>query len=166
MMARMMAGAGHRDHWIPWVFVAFFGVVLAANGAMIWIAFATWTGLETEGAYQKGLDFNRALAAARAQGALGWQVDLDLSSADGRLARLELTLADRHHSLIEDAKVTATFVRPTQAGHDLGLEVPHIHAGVYRAEAALPLAGVWDLHLAAQSGGDTYRLRRRIYLEP
>ena len=30
-----------RDGWIPWAFVAFFGVVLAANGAMIWIAFTT-----------------------------------------------------------------------------------------------------------------------------
>ncbi len=58
------------------------------------------------------------------------------------------------------------FIRPTEAGHDVALEVPHIHAGVYRAEAALPLAGVWDLRLVAQSGGDTYRVNRRVYLEP
>lgn len=165
-MAGAMAGDGNRDRWIPWAFVAFFGVVLAANGAMIWIAFATWTGLETESAYHKGLAYNRTLAMARAQEAFGWRVVLDLSVTGPRLARLELTLADRHNSLIEDAEVTAAFVRPTHAGHDLELTVPHIHAGVYRAEAALPFAGVWELHLAAQSGGDTYRLRRRVYLEP
>ena len=155
-----------RDGWIPWAFVAFFGVVLAANGAMIWIAFATWTGLETEGAYQKGLAYNRSLAAARAQDALGWRVDLDLAATGGRLAVLELTLADRYGDLIEDGRVTTKFVRPTQAGHDLELTVPHTHAGVYVAQAALPFAGLWELHLTIQSGGDTYLMRRRIYLKP
>ena len=52
--------------------------MLLANGAMIWLAFATWTGLETEGAYQKGLAYNRTLEEAEAQAALGWQVDLEL----------------------------------------------------------------------------------------
>jgi nitrogen fixation protein FixH len=165
-MARAMIGEGGRDRWIPWAFVAFFVVVLAANGAMIWIAFATWTGLETESAYQKGLAYNRTLGAARAQEALGWRVELDLVAAAGRVAGLELTLADRYGSLIEDARVTARFVRPTHAGHDLELAVPHVHAGVYRAEAALPFAGVWELYVLAESGHDDFRLRRRVYLEP
>jgi len=164
-MARALIRQAGRDRWIPWAFVAFFGVVLAANAAMIWIAFATWTGLETEGAYQKGLAYNRTLAAARAQDALGWRINLDVSAV-GRLAEFELTLADRYGSLIEDAKIRAAFVRPTHAGHDVVLEVPHVHAGVYRAEAALPFAGVWELHLVAESGSDAYRLRRRVYLEP
>jgi nitrogen fixation protein FixH len=155
-----------RDGWIPWAFVAFFGVVLAANGAMIWIAFATWTGLETEGAYQKGLAYNRTLAATRAQEALGWRVGLDLAATAGRLAVLELTLADRYGDLIEDAEVMAAFVRPTQAGHDVQFPVPHTHAGVYVAEATLPFAGLWELHLTIQSGGDTYLMRRRINLRP
>jgi nitrogen fixation protein FixH len=162
---RSLAMATDRSRWIPYGFVAFFGVVLLANALMIWIAFATWTGLETDDAYQKGLAYNRTLAAARAQDALGWRVNLDVSAA-GRLAELELTLADRYGSLIEDAKIRAAFVRPTHAGHDVVLGVPHVHAGVYRAEAALPFAGVWELHLVAESGSDAYRLRRRVYLEP
>jgi nitrogen fixation protein FixH len=165
-MRPALIGQAGRDGWIPWAFVAFFGVVLAANGVLIWIAFATWTGLETEGAYQKGLAYNRSLAAARAQDALGWRVDLKLAASGGRLAVLKLTLADRYGDLIEDAKVTAVFMRPTHAGHDVALEVPHTHAGVYRAEAALPFAGVWNLRLVAQSGGDAYRVHRRVYLEP
>jgi len=166
MMGRAITGPAGRDRWIPWAFVAFFGVVLAANGAMIWIAFATWTGLETEGAYQKGLAYNRTLAAAKAQEELGWRVDLSVAATGGRLADLELTLADRHGNLMEDAKVTAAFVRPTHAGHDLELVLPHIHAGVYDAEAALPFPGVWELHLTVDSGDETYRMRRRIFLKP
>ena len=165
-MARTMSGPASGDRWIPWVFVAFFGVVFAVNAAMIWVAFATWPGLETQSAYQKGLAYNRTLAAAKAQEALGWRVDLDLAPAGGRLARLKLTLADRYGDLIEDARVTAAFVRPTYGGHDVELVVPHDHGGVYHAEAALPLAGLWELQLTAESRGDTYRLRRRVYLEP
>jgi len=161
-----MIGPASRDRWIPWAFVAFFGVVLAVNAVMIWVAFVTWPGLETTSAYQKGLAYNRTLAAAKAQQALGWRVDLDLATADGRQARLKLTLADRYGDLIEDARVTAAFVRPTDAGHDVELVLPHDHGGVYDAEAALPLAGVWELPLVAESRGDTYRLRRRVYLEP
>ena len=36
-----------RSRWIPWAFVAFFGVVLAANAVLIVIAITTWPGLET-----------------------------------------------------------------------------------------------------------------------
>jgi nitrogen fixation protein FixH len=165
-MARTMTGPAGRDRWIPWAFVAFFGVVLAANGAMIWIAFATWTGLETEGAYQKGLAYNRTLAAAKAQEELGWRVDLSVAPTGGRLAEIELKLADRNNNVMQDARVTAAFVRPTHAGHDLELVVPHIHAGIYGADAALPFSGVWELHLTVESGDDTYRLRQRIYLRP
>lgn len=163
---RAKAEQANRSDWIPWAFVAFFGVVLAANAAMIWLAFATWSGLETENAYQKGLAYNRALAAARDQDALGWRVDLDVALEGEGQARLELILADRHGDLIEDAQVTAAFVRPTHTGHDLELTVPHVHAGVYGADAALPLAGVWELNLTARSGGDTYRISRRVYLKP
>ena len=155
-----------RSGWIPWAFVAFFGVVLATNAVMLWLAFTTWTGIETENAYQKGLAYNRALAAAKAQDALGWWVELDIAAEGERTARLELMLADRHGDLIEDAQVSAAFVRPTHEGHDLELAVPHFHAGLYRAEAALPLAGVWELNLLAQSGGDTYRISRRVHLKP
>jgi nitrogen fixation protein FixH len=165
-MAQAMTSHAGRDRWIPRAFVAFFGVVLAANGAMIWIAFATWTGLETEGAYQKGLAYNRTLAAAKAQEELGWRVALNVAAIGGVAAELELKLVDRHGNVMEDARVTAAFVRPTHAGYDLELVVSHIHAGVYGAEAALPFAGVWELHLTVESGDDTYRMRRRIYLRP
>ena len=66
-MAPALAMATDRSRWIPYAFLGFFAVVLLANGAMIWLAFATWTGLETEGAYQKGLAYNRTLAETEAQ---------------------------------------------------------------------------------------------------
>jgi nitrogen fixation protein FixH len=47
----MTMPAARRSRWIPWAFVAFFGVVLAANAIMIVIAITTWPGLQTQQAY-------------------------------------------------------------------------------------------------------------------
>jgi nitrogen fixation protein FixH len=165
-MARARAMATDRSRWIPYAFVAFFGVVLLVNGAMIWLAFASWTGLQTEGAYQTGLAYNRVLEQARAQAALGWQVDLEFAQAAERAVAVRLALADRHGNLIEDASVIATFVRPVQEGHDRVAAIPHRYGGRYEGQLELPLAGQWDVQLTIASAGEVWRESRRIYLRP
>ena len=165
-MAGGVAERGASDRWIPWAFVAFFAVVLVVNGIMIWFAFASWTGLEAPSAYRRGIEYNRTLEAARAQAALGWRVELGVSREGPRLAEIELRLEDRHGDLIEDAAVSALLVRPTSAGHDLAVDLPHDHAGRYRAEVALPLDGQWDVRVTAQARGEVYRLSERVHLRP
>jgi nitrogen fixation protein FixH len=163
---RSLAMATDRSRWIPYGFVAFFGVVLLANAAMIWIAFATWTGLETDNAYQKGLAYNRTLEQAAAQAALGWEVDHELAQKGERTLALELALEGRHGDLIEDALVSAAFVRPTHEGHDRVVTIPHRYGGEYAAEVELPLAGQWELHLTIAAAGEVWRETRRVYLRP
>jgi nitrogen fixation protein FixH len=165
-MAQAFAMRLIGSRWIPYAFVAFFGVVLLANGAMIWIAFATWTGLETESAYQKGLAYNRVLDQARAQASRGWQVDLEFAQADERAVAVKLALADRHGDLIEDASVSTTFFRPTHEGHDQVAAIPHRYGGEYEARVELPLAGQWDVQLSIERAGEVWRETRRVYLRP
>lgn len=155
-----------RSRWIPWAFVAFFGVVFLANGIMIALAFWSWTGLEVDSAYRHGLEYNRVLEAERAQAALGWEVDLDVAQIAGRRARLELDLANGHGSFITGAAVRAAFVRPTHDGHDVSVVVPRHAGGTYRTEVELPLAGQWDLRVRIDAGGKTYRLKERVELLP
>ena len=165
-MAQALPTAPGRSRWIPYAFVAFFGVVLLANGAMIWLAFATWTGLETEGAYQKGLAYNRVLLDAQAQASLGWDVDLEFVQQAERTLAIQLALADRHGDLIEEASVSAAFVRPTHEGHDQVVTIPHRYGGAYQAEVALPLSGQWDVQLTIEAAGELWRTTRRIYVRP
>ena len=155
-----------RGQWIPWAFVAFFGVMLVANGTLIWFAFTSWTGLDTGKAYQRGLAYNRTLEAARQQAALGWKVDFAVEQAGARQALIEVTLEDAHGDLLEHADVHAAVVRPTHAGYDFAQSLPHEHAGRYRATLDLPLPGQWELRIVAAEGGDTYRLTRRIHIRP
>jgi nitrogen fixation protein FixH len=165
-MAQALAIKRNRSRWIPYAFVAFFGVVLLANGAMIWIAFATWTGLETESAYQKGLAYNRVLDQAEAQAALGWRVDLAFAQADARALAVKLALADRHGNLIENARISTTFFRPTHEGHDRIAAIAHRYGGEYEARVELPLAGQWEVHLSIERASEVWRETRRVYLRP
>lgn len=97
---------------------------------------------------------------------LGWDAALDVQQGDARRATIALTLEDRHGNLIKNAHVEARFVRPTHDGYDFRAVVPNHHGGTYRAEVTLPLAGQWDVRVVATSGGDTYRLRKRVHLRP
>jgi nitrogen fixation protein FixH len=161
----LMTNGRQRMHWIPKLFIGFFVFVLAINLIMIWLAVSTWTGLETDGAYQKGLDYNRNLEAARAQDELGWTVGLDVAAGDGRV-RVAVDVEDRFGNLIKDATVRARLVRPTHEGHDLALALAHEVGGTYSAEAPLPLAGQWDVEIGIIAPTGTWRASERVFLEP
>ena len=154
------------DHWIPWLFVGFFGLVLAANVVMIWLAVSTWNGLETENAYQKGLAFNQKLEAARAQAALGWTVDLELDPAGPEPAAVEVQVQDRFGSFITDADVRVRLVRPTHAGHDVTTALAHQTGGTYAALVDLPLAGQWDVETLVVSPRGSWRHTERVFVRP
>lgn len=161
-----MAGGGRRIHWIPKLFIGFFVFVLVINLVMIWLAVSTWTGLETEGAYQKGLDYNRTIEATRAQDALGWNVDLEVAPVGAGRVRIAVALEDRFGNLIKDAAVRARLVRPTHEGHDLDLALDHEVGGTYGTEARLPLAGQWDVEIGVIAPSGTWQASKRVVLEP
>jgi nitrogen fixation protein FixH len=155
-----------RSLWIPWAFVAFFGVVVVVNGIMITVGFMTWPGLETENAYQRGLAYERRVAAAEAQAALGWTVDVDLTREGAGRAMVELRLRNRHGHVMPDAKVRARFVRPTSEGHDFEVELPHYRDGRYRRQVELPLAGQWEVRTTIEDRAGVHHATRRVHLAP
>jgi nitrogen fixation protein FixH len=157
-------GGQGRGRWIPWLFVGGFVLVLAVNGVMIWIAAESFTGLETEDAYRKGIHYNRNLEAAAAQAALGWRPALGISAEEGPVAVARLELGSLAGAPIEGAVVRLRFERPTQHGHDFELELEPTGGGVYRAEFAVPLAGVWNVHMVIERGADRYVSDQRVVL--
>ena len=56
--------------------IAFFSVMLLVNFIMAAYAVKTFSGLDTDNPYDSGLAYNKDIAAAKAQGALGWSVEL------------------------------------------------------------------------------------------
>jgi len=67
--------------WIPWSFAGALGVVVMVNGALAYLAVSSSTGLVTEHPFESGNGYNRVLAAAAAQDALGWHGTLAFAAA-------------------------------------------------------------------------------------
>ena len=150
--------------WIPWLFVAFLAIVLAANGTIIWYATRSWTGLTTEQAYDKGLRYNRNLEAARTQAALGWRARLTARPVEANVAELTVELVGPGGAPITGADVDATLERPTQDRLDFQVRLDHVGDGIYRASFDLPLAGSWQIHLVARRGNDLFVHDERVML--
>lgn len=146
--------------------LAFFGVIAAVNGGMIYFAVSTFSGIETENAYLRGLAYNETLQAAERQEALGWTVSFQPRQLEGRQVALEASFRDRHGRPLDELEVQVGLSRPTHQGYDHDLVLAASGGGRYSADAALPLAGQWDLRLRAQRGGKAlYSTEQRFWLK-
>ena len=56
--------------------IAFFGVMLCANGIFLYLAMTTFAGGDTADPYRKGLNYNETLVAAERQAERGWRTDM------------------------------------------------------------------------------------------
>jgi nitrogen fixation protein FixH len=153
-----------RSLWIPWALCGIFAVFLIANGVMLYFATRSWTGLATDNAYEKGLAYNAAIAAAETQAALGWQVEVTAGLGAETAAWVEVAVTDREGRPVVAEQVRARFVRPTHVGYDRDAALTAYDAGRYRGEVELPLAGQWDLRVRIEHAGGVYRADRRVVL--
>lgn len=146
-----------RGRWIPWIFVAGFGVVIAVNAVLIAAAVSTYTGTTTQGAYNRGLGYSEVLAEASRQHALGWRGTV--SRADASVV-VSLRLPDGT-PLPADATVTGSLQRPLER-LALPLDFRPIAPGGWRAAAEVPAPGAWEAVLTVSRGADRFELRERL----
>lgn len=158
--------SGRRPGWyIPFFFFAFFGVVIAVNGIMLYFATSTFNGLETEDHFMKGIKYNQDLAGAKAQAERAWKVDLAFDSPEPGKAKVNLTLHDKHGNLLKDAKVRMKFIRPTMQGYDRTITPEYAGDGRYVAALDLPLPGIWDIRLVIEHPTGDYQDQQRVFVE-
>lgn len=178
--------ARQKGWWIPWLFVAGFGVVLAVNLTLLFFATSTFNGLVSPTAYEQGLAYNSEIAAQRAQETLGWQGDVDLAVRPGGRegawpAVVSAELRDAEGRPLGRLEVTADLRRPTQAGFDQTVTLTAGPDGRWQAPLTLPFAGLWEVRLMARSldpashgvtdrpgaaDATAFRLRRRVVVSP
>lgn len=162
-----MAGTRARGWWYPWIFVGAMAVVVVVNGILAWLAVDTWSGIETEDHYRKGLAYDDNLAAAKAQDRLGWSVDLALMPkaggiGDARALELAVTFTGADGRPVDGLDVAVEFFRPTHEGFDVTARLGGRGGGTYAAPVTLPLAGQWQARVLARRGDDTFQNVRRI----
>ena len=109
--------------------LAFFGFVLLANAVFIYLALDTFTGLTTDNAYQRGLQYNETLEARAAQRELGWSAQVTFAESGGEAGVLTVVLKDRAGAPLEDLRVSGEVRRPTHEGHDRAVTLARSGAG-------------------------------------
>lgn len=184
MTARACRGSDHqpdrRGRVIPWLFVAAFLVVIAANTVMMVLAISSFSGIATEDSFRRGIGYNMVLETEARQQARGWRVDLRFTpagdragdgagtmvgpgaQAGGRHGMVALAVTDRDGAALTGATVAARFLRPTRAGTDFDARLAEVGAGRYQVAVDLPLRGVWDVRLTITRGEATHHANRRL----
>jgi nitrogen fixation protein FixH len=156
------APSERRSRWIPWTFVAMFGVIVAVNGIMVMSALDTWSGLATNDPYHHGLKYNRKIAEVERERKLGWQLASGFhATAPGR-GELRLRAFDRNGRPIMGAKVVAKVVRPVTFGLDFTVALAGRGAGLYAAAVRFPKRGLWEVRYHIAGNGERVTAVRRI----
>lgn len=154
------------DRWIPWSFVAGFAVILLANGIMVFTAFDSWTGVSTDDAYRRGLEYNRQLAQNRKAFAIGWSVSASIAGRDRRRS-VTVFVTDRAGRPLPHARVSARFERPIERDLDFKTDLAGgASAGLYTGRFTLPKFGQWRVVYTVTARGETLTATRRYDLRP
>jgi nitrogen fixation protein FixH len=155
---------GLQGRHVLGVILAFFGTVFLVNGAMIYSAVSTHTGLVANEPYRKGLAYNERIGADERQVRLGWTETL----AVGRDGRIALALAERDGRAVRGMKVEGVLGRPATNRYDVRLELAETAPGRYEAQTAAIAEGSWLITLEARTPAGAepvYRTRRRLWLK-
>lgn len=144
--------------------VLFFAAIVAVNAVMIRAATMTFGGVETKNAYQAGLAFNRAHAAALAQDARHWNVAAELTRGVDGTAALAVSLRDADGVPVSGVAVDARLAHPADARRDRWIALRERVPGRFEGSADVP-PGQWDLLLDVVRGDEElFRSKSRIAL--
>ncbi len=136
---------------ILWLCVGF-GVMFAANFALIYIALSTLHGEELENPYDASQVYNQRLADARAQDQLGWTVNVTTRQENGGV-RVVADFRDREGAIVPGLEVRARFTHPFDRNADR--EAPLVSdGGDYEGFASGLRAGRWTLSVEARQNGE------------
>lgn len=143
--------------------VAFFGLIAAMNAVLIRLAVSTFGGVETENAYQAGLNFSREIAAAETQDALHWQVKATVSGGPETTV-VELVARDANGRPLAGLDASAQLVHPSDRRGDLTVPLDERATGTFRGQVAAA-HGNWTLVIdLVRDGTRVFRSRNRVYL--
>ncbi len=122
------------------IFAAFFGVVFAVNGYMIYLSQKSWTGLVPGNGYEASNRYNREATRARAILRKGWRTKV-LVPRDGRIV---IRLRDSAGRAVSGLKATALMRRPVGTAGDTTVQFTEDTPGDYVVARPLP-PGAWRM---------------------
>jgi len=155
---------------VLFMMLGFFAAIVVVNGIFTYFAVASFSGLETEQAYLKGLDYNRTLAAAAQQRERGWQVVLQegpetAAGGEEHLHRFDLRYLGPEGGPLKGLAVELELRRPGSQEGDRRASLAELGEGRYGALIELPALGQWKLRAEARRAGQVIHvLEQRLWL--
>jgi nitrogen fixation protein FixH len=147
--------------------VAFFGVMLAVNAVFVYFALSTFGGGEGGKAYQKGLEYNTTIEAARRQDRLGWLHRVEAEASGD----VRVVLTAQQGAPVTGLALMGEIGRPVDDRFTRPLQFREVAPGIYSAEAGRLEPGNWVVSLSGarpRSEGEEilYRAKERLWLKP
>ncbi|PPQ27313.1 FixH family protein [Rhodopila globiformis] len=143
--------------WFPWGLFAGMLVAFAVNGYMVYAAVKSFPGVAGQDGFDLSERYDKVIATAAKQAALGWQVETKADEARHPL----LHLADRTGAPLAGATIKAEAERPVGPAARTSLAFHPLDPADYQADAALA-PGQWDVLLTVTSGDNRYTTTRRL----
>ncbi len=141
----------------------FFLIIFAANALLVYYALDSWSGLETENPYEKGVAYNKEIARARAQAQSGLDVKIKIDPQPDRIIGVTVAALDKASKPLTGKTVKIRLFRPAKEGFDQTPRIYENSPGKYSGQAQLPLPGIWDLMVDITDGDNhLYQTKSRI----
>ena len=137
------------------ILIAMFGTIITVNLVMAHFAVTTFGGTVVDNSYVATRNYNRWLAEARAQDALGWRV---AATIDPR-RRVRITAVAPKGPI--DGVVSAVASHPLGRAPNRAIGFVRTGDGQYVATRSLP-AGRWALKITVTSGKNVARFTEDI----
>jgi nitrogen fixation protein FixH len=159
-------GRGLSGRTVLFSLIGFFAVVIGVNVTMMTLAISTMPGTEVESPYLAGIKYNTEIASARAQGARGWHLTSHVDRAGDRRAVVTIEARDHDGAPLTGLALSVKLARPTDQRADRAFSLGEPAAGRYSGDALDVAAGIWDLEVEADRGGERlFRSKNRITLD-
>jgi len=143
----------------------FFGIIFIANAIMIWLAFDSWTGLETASSYEAGRQYQSEFDAAQRQNQRGWKVTANAVRATAGAASVDVELKDKAGAPLSGLVLNAWLNRPTNSANDRKTVLAEGSTGTYTGIIQEIAAGQWTLIIEARDAGKVvFRSRNRLVI--
>ncbi|MTI42422.1 nitrogen fixation protein FixH [Roseibium hamelinense] len=150
---------------LAWL-LGFFAVVFTANAIFIYFALGSFPGVAVESSYKASQAYNEDIAAAKAQLALGWQIDGDVQRLTGTEVMIEVFAKDAKGNNLNGLLFTARLTRPANDLSDITVPLNGTSGGLYTAQVPNIAAGNWNLEIEAERDGRrVFRSQNRVFLK-
>jgi nitrogen fixation protein FixH len=146
--------------WFPHSLLASMALVFAVNGYFIYAAIDTFPGAAGTDGFDLSNGYDKVMATAAKQAALGWKVESAIDEAHHPV----LSLTDKAGAPLSGITIDAHAERPLGPPETTALNFRPLVPATYLADATLA-PGQWDILMTVTSGQSRYTATRRLVVK-